>query len=68
MYVPEKLKLNKFKLVRIPRPSEIVARFGLVNSPASKYSGDESSSPMLNKTEYLDNASRQISNAASIHE
>lgn len=38
--VPEKLKLNKFKLVAIPKNRDYFARFGFAKSPASSYSGD----------------------------
>lgn len=36
MYVPEKLKLNKFRLVRIPRNREYFGKFGKVN-PSGSY-------------------------------
>lgn len=32
MYVPEKMKLNKFKLVAIPKKMEYFQRFGLTNT------------------------------------
>lgn len=42
MYVPdEKLKINKFVQVAIPRTVEFVKRFGNVSPASSLYSGDE---------------------------
>lgn len=40
MYVPEKLKLNKFRAVRIPSKAEYMQRFGLVETK-QEYTGDE---------------------------
>lgn len=40
MFVPEKNKLNKFKLVRLPKPSELFGRFGQFETPDSQYTGD----------------------------
>lgn len=40
MQIPEKLKLNKFKAVRIPKKSEYMQRLGAQNVPMP-YSGDE---------------------------
>lgn len=42
MYIPEKLKLNKFRQVDIPANKDYFARYGLVDVPASQYSGDNS--------------------------
>lgn len=42
MYIPEKLKLNKFRQVDIPANRDYFARYGMLEVPASKYSGDES--------------------------
>lgn len=41
MFVPEKNKLNKFKLVKLPRPCEMFGRYGQFESPDSQYTGDE---------------------------
>lgn len=66
MFVPEKMKLNMFKLVHLPRPIEYVSRFGLINSPVQQYSGDDSSSPFrLNKTELLAQAESQLEREAA---
>lgn len=40
MKIPEKLKINAFKQVRIPKKSEYMARLGAQNVPMP-YSGDE---------------------------
>lgn len=40
MFVPEKLRLNLFKPVLIPKNSEFVKRYGLVASPSAHYTGD----------------------------
>lgn len=41
MYVPDKLKLNKFRLVRIPSNAEYFRRYGAGNDSKGVYSGDE---------------------------
>jgi len=41
MYVPEKLKLNKFQAVQLPTNRQIFSRFGLFTNPGTQYSGDE---------------------------
>lgn len=41
MFVPEKNKLNKFKLVRIPKNREYFSRFGAAVAPAAQYTGDD---------------------------
>lgn len=38
MFVPDAMKLNKFRLVNIPRPREMFARYGF--KPMSVFSGD----------------------------
>lgn len=54
MFVVDKLKLNKFVHVEIPKKSEYYARLaGLqVNIPSSMYSGDKMP-PKGNKTDIL---------------
>lgn len=65
MYVPEKLKLNKFVLVDIPKPSVYFARLGGLRPslPAGVYSGDEIL-PRGNKTDLL--AMAESANLAQI--
>lgn len=42
MFVPDKLKLNKFQLVRIPSNKDYFGRVGLTGTgPSSSYTGDE---------------------------
>lgn len=65
MFVPEKLKLNKFRLVRLPKPVDYVGRFGLVPSPGSKYSGDEVFSSTGTKTELLAQAESHFKSESS---
>lgn len=60
MRIPKELKLNKFKLVQIPRPIEYVQRFGLIPSPSAKYSGDDSSPFRQNKTDALASAQARL--------
>lgn len=40
MYCPEKLKVNKFRNVRIPKPSLMFQRYGQGNPDAGSFSGD----------------------------
>lgn len=54
MYVPdEKMKINKFKIVDIPRNCEYMQRFGASVAPASMYSGDEYAPLPQNKVDML---------------
>lgn len=41
MYVPEELKLNKFRLVIIPTIRDTFARIGQRVAPSSDYTGDD---------------------------
>lgn len=41
MFVPEKLKLNKFRVVSCPSPRLLAQRFGNVLPPVSAYTGDD---------------------------
>lgn len=42
MYVCEKLKLNKFRDVKIPANKDYFQRLGLTTTPTGEYSGDDS--------------------------
>ena len=44
MWCPESLKVNKFKEVAIPTPTEYVQHYGLRSAPES-YSGDNQAIP-----------------------
>ena len=50
MKIPEKLKLNKFKAVRIPSKSEYFAKFGEING-YSKFTGDDTPPELGRKTD-----------------
>lgn len=41
MRIPDKLKLNKFRLVLLPSTRDIFARYGQRVTPASQFTGDE---------------------------
>lgn len=59
--VPEGLMLNKFEIVKIPRPVDIVNRAGagLIPLKDSAYTGDDEDIPMnLNKVEQIENQMR----------
>lgn len=47
MFVPEKLKLNKFVEVAIPRNSVLLGRLGLHDTKPQSFTGDESDIPMM---------------------
>lgn len=54
MYYPdEKMKVNSFRQVAIPRNAEYFARYGYAVSPASLYTGDEPAPKPMNKTDIL---------------
>ena len=48
MYVPEKLKLNKFKEVAIPKKSEYFKRFGEING-IGNYTGEDGTAPHMER-------------------
>lgn len=49
MVIPVSLKLNKFKLVKIPSNRDIFSRFGKFTPGANAYTGDESVNLHLDK-------------------
>lgn len=54
MYFPdEKMKVNRFKQVAIPRRCEYVRRFGSVAPAQSQYTGDEVAPLPQNKVDQL---------------
>ena len=53
MVIPEKLKLNKFKLVVMPRNADYFARFGSSTPSESVYGGDENPSRQESKLDQL---------------
>ena len=59
MFVPdEKMKINKFRQVAIPKPIEYMQRFGTADMPSSAYSGDEFAPLPRNKVDMLADADR----------
>lgn len=53
MIIHEKMRLNKFQQVSIPKPSDMFARLGLRETPANQYSGEEEMLGDMNKVEQL---------------
>lgn len=62
MFIPEKLKLNKFKDVKIPSNKDFFARVGLgsVGTPGS-YTGDELATPVKSKIDQIVEADAEFS-------
>ena len=59
MYFPdEKMKVNKFRLVAIPRTCEYMKRFGATVAPSSMYTGDDFAPLPQNKIDMLADADR----------
>lgn len=57
MYVPdEKMRINRFKVVAIPRPVEFMRRFGAAGTPSSSFTGDQIAPLPQNKVETLASA------------
>lgn len=58
MYFPkEEMKVNKFKLVVIPKNRDYMSRYGSV-TPTGAFSGDETSHPSQNKVDDFEYYSR----------
>lgn len=53
MYCPEELKVNRHRVVLIPDGKDVFGRVGRPDIPASLYSGDETPTTGLSKTEEL---------------
>lgn len=51
--IPEKLKVNKFKMVRIPSNKEYFARLGSLEVSDKLYTGDEPAPMPQNKVDTL---------------
>lgn len=54
MFVPEKLKLNKFRHVQIPENRDYFSRYGFLQSPSSSYGGDDDLPPASGMTKIED--------------
>lgn len=67
MYIPnEEMKVNKFKLVFIPKNRDYMSRFGSVTAPASAFSGDAEVHRQQNKVDDLDYYSRYADQMAKV--
>lgn len=53
MYIPEKMKVNKFEDVAIPSNKSFFARLGAVAPETLKYSGDEPIPEPMSKTDEI---------------
>ena len=54
MYIIPELKLNKFKLVAIPKAKDLYSRIGRVGIPSSNaYTGDEAAEYAQRKTDQI---------------
>lgn len=61
MRIPDKLKLNKFRLVLLPSTRDIFARYGQRVTPASQFTGDEEDVTYAsNKVEELTRAKYEV--------
>lgn len=61
MYCPEKLKLNKFKGVKLPKNRDYMTRLGFHEMPASQFTGDDEAVDFENrKTETLNAAQYEM--------
>ena len=47
--IPKELKLNKFELAVVPHARKLVGTYGYASSPASQYSGEETSLRPMSK-------------------
>lgn len=62
MFIPEKLKLNKFKDVKIPSNKDFFARVGLGSvGTAGSYTGDELATPVQSKIDQIAEADAEFS-------
>lgn len=53
MFIPEKMKINRFVAVSIPSPKSFFARVGEVSIPDKDYSGDELVSEPMRKVDSI---------------
>lgn len=63
MNIPEQLKLNKFRLVRIPSTRDMFARFGPREAPASDFTGDEYAVSESTKVQQLARSNAELAEA-----
>ncbi len=60
MVVPQSLKLNRFKIVKIPNNRDIFSRYGKFTPGSQAYTGDESVNLNLDKIGGLMQADSEI--------
>lgn len=53
MYIPEKMKLNKFRLCSIPRNRDYFVRYGFAAPGSNSFTGDELAPMPSNKIEQV---------------
>lgn len=58
MYIPEKMKVNRFEDVAIPSNKSFFARLGQVSPDSLKYSGDEVIPESMRKNDSIDDYAR----------
>lgn len=56
MFCPDKLKLNKFRFVRIPTNAEYFGRFGFADPSTGVYSGDQQGIEVGTKIDNIEKA------------
>lgn len=62
-FVPDKMKLNKHRQVRCPRPAEIAQLHGYRIPSDGSYSGDDNVCDDLRKTEQLEHDMQAVRDA-----
>lgn len=60
MYIPEKMKLNKFKQVSMPSARDYLQSQGERVAAASEYSGDEIDRGTLSKVDSIEDFRRAV--------
>lgn len=68
MYIPEKLKVNKFADVRIPSNKDYFRRVGTQALPEGQYTGDELSPMPMDKISQFTAAEQQLFDEMRSHE
>lgn len=53
MFIPEKMKLNRFQHVNIPKNRSYFSRYGFNNMDENSYTGDEVAPPSRSKIDTL---------------
>lgn len=53
MYIPEKLKLNKFRFVDIPKPITYFKRFGYQSTNPVQFTGDQVAPASMSKIDEI---------------